>query len=270
MDDAVVFSGNSFIGFELCQAFLEEGMSVLGCDEGDLDEDRLLTIGRNANFQYKKIHHIQWPEHIPSPSYLVFSFYDDYYHRKEGAWRAIKPVIEKGLNWKKHHFIFLYPSIWLKREEKHSLFKEAEELRKRAEKEEATVTVFYLPTIFGPRQPASFLFAELIKNPSFQWEKGCIDEVVAEALYVEDAVEVINSQKEKSTTFILVNANPSSWEEIMNLVVQDEEQKNALKKLCKDRSQNTYPFEILQVQNKLPIADAIQKQIIHIKKTRDS
>jgi nucleoside-diphosphate-sugar epimerase len=266
MDDAVVFSGNSFIGFELCRAFLEEGMTVLGLDEGDLDEDRLLEIGRNANFQYQKCDQIQRPEHIPSPSYLVFSFYDDYYQRKEGAWKAIKPVIEKGLDWKKHHFIFLYPTIWLIKEEKHSLFKEAEELRKQAEKEKAPVSVFYLPTIFGPRQPASFLFSKAISDPSFQWENSCIDEDLADALYVEDAVHIINIQKKRPNTFVLVNVHPSSWEEIISLVIQDEEQKKALKKLCKDRSRNTYPFETLKVENQLSLAEALQKQIIHIKK----
>ncbi|MGG1481513.1 hypothetical protein ABE402_11480 [Bacillus smithii] len=266
MNDAVVFSVNSFIGFELCRVFLEEGMTVLGCDEDELDEDRLLEIGRNANFQYQKFHHIQRPEHIPSPSYLVFSFYDGYYHRKENAWKAIKPVVEKSLDWKKHHFIFLYPSIWLKRKEKHDLYVEAEELRKQAEKEKAPVTVFYLPTVFGPRQPNSFLLAEAMTNPAFQWEQACIDEDLEDALYVEDAVDVINRQKEKSNTFILVNANPSSWEAVMSRVIHDEEQINALKKRCKDQSRNAYPFETLQVEYKLPIDEAVQKQIIHIKK----
>ena len=266
MNDAVVFSVNSFVGFELCRAFLEEGMTVLGCDEGDLDEDRLLEIGRNANFMYQSVHPIPMPEHMPTSSYLVFSFYDDYYHRKEVARKAMKHAVENGFDWKKHHLIFLYPTIWLDREEKHFLYKEAEEWRKHAEKEEAAVTVFYLPTIFGPRQPSAFLFAKAIADPLFQWENSCIDEDLEDAIYVSDAVTVINSQKDQQNIFILENAHPSSWKDIMSLVIKDEELKTALKKLCQNHSRMTYPFETVQVKNQLPPVEALQKQMIHIKK----
>jgi nucleoside-diphosphate-sugar epimerase len=210
MSRVVVTNGLGYLGFELCLAILEEGLEVMAVDSEEKAGERWLEVGRNANITYQPLH-----QKLPadfSGAGIYINLYDCFTKSKSHQLQDIRKFVEC------HHECFekvcvLLPSSLQNRKCESELNGFLKQLDSRIGNRQTV----YLPTLFGPHQPESFLFQQIISNSSSG--SVCVDDTRS-AIYVKDAANALIKIREnsKSKNIQLVSDIPDSWKETLRLL----------------------------------------------------
>lgn len=272
MDKAIIFGIYNFIGFHTCKALLNKGVEVMGVqfDESDKSpflEEKRLEVGRNANFSERSLS--EWEnrrEEENAQTTLILSIYDLYMLKietilqKEKITRAIIQFIKEIKN--NTNVAFILPIQMLRTEQDKTIGA----LLEQAKGYGKNTQLFYLPAIYGPWQPPTFLFQQAILA-AFEKSEILKDERewTGDVLYVNDAIETIIKTIETDNPggFILESGKKNYWAECAAYLKIDE--KIAL--VNRNESlQIGNQIDIISVKKITPIADSISKQMEHVQR----
>lgn len=223
MDRAVIVGAFEFVGFHLCKKFLEMGFEVTGIqldsEKGDpYLEEKKFEIGRNANFMEKTLE--EWKtqtERGESQTFTVFSLYDLFMEYKDEMINndhfiksLLKQMDHQGM------IIFLLPiQLIIKEYESENLRAMEDFLNKNVVKNNLKNAQFYfLPSLYGPWQPETFLFQKAILNHLNDEAKES-REYMEDAIFIYDAIEELIGQinKKISGKFLLVSGKEHHFKE---------------------------------------------------------
>jgi nucleoside-diphosphate-sugar epimerase len=211
MTKAIVTGGLGFLGFELCLAFLEEGVEVLAADTEDTAGGRWLEVGRNANITYQPIRQDLIPGFSEARTYI--NLYDHFTGNKADAQlKSIKKFVEKVQSSSADAFLLL-PSVVPNRIKESELTELIEYLKEQFNNH----YIVYIPTLFGPHQPETFLFQQILADSDSGLDY--VDDTRS-AIFVKDAAKAIQNQiKISRTRYVqLTPAHSGSWMEILHLL----------------------------------------------------
>lgn len=272
MDKAIIFGIYNFIGFHTCKALLNKGVEVMGVqfDESDKSpflEEKRLEVGRNANFSERSLS--EWEnrrEEENAQTTLILSIYDLYMLKietilqKEKITRAIIQFIKENKN--NTNVAFILPIQMLRTEQDKTIGA----LLEQAKGYGKNTQLFYLPAIYGPWQPPTFLFQQAILA-AFEKSEILKDERewTGDVLYVNDAIETIIKTIETDNPggFILESGKKNYWAECAAYLKIDE--KIAL--VNRNESfQIGNQIDIISVKKITPIADSISKQMEQVQR----
>lgn len=216
MDKAVIFNVFDFVSFHFCKALLNNGVEVNGVvldksqKEPYLDEKRL-EVGRNANFNEYLL--TDWAARNDEPiskTNVIISLYDLYMLHKENLLESksvTKPIL-RYVNERegKDLIVLLLPSQLAASSKFSNTLNIFNDFLTKMNIPADETQFFYLPTIYGPWQPETFLFQRKILtnlNRSVQGQGEREDR--ADALFIDDALdamlEIIESKKPGSYFF---------------------------------------------------------------------
>ena len=213
MDKAIIVGTYEFIGFHLCLSLLEQGIEVIGIHlqtkgEDIFLEEKRLEIGRNDNFKEKDETYLVSLEQV-SDDVVIFIDYYSYYFKKEESqlFSAFKTAL---LTSQLPRFVLLVPIQLCEEKTLKEQFPFGI-----TEKRDDSVTTFYLPTVYGPWQPAKYAFQQFLIDPN---KPVIVDdrEWTADALYIDDTVDTIlhhlESKEEKA--YLLRSEINDHWEKV--------------------------------------------------------
>ncbi|PFA66414.1 hypothetical protein CN378_14050 [Bacillus sp. AFS015802] len=196
MNHAFVFAAQQFLGFELCDALLEEGWTVTAIDEDKGTKDKWMEIGRNANLEY--VPYGEWDRDVRAGSNVFLPYYDQLRGDKVSYLSEVETLVSKKNQ--PFHVIRIYPN------------------EKGNEDVKEDGTSFYLPTLYGIHQPEEFLFAQLLTG------REEISEYVDDpsgAIYVKDAARTIVNLSMKKERFSLKPLSNQSWKEALSYITNE-------------------------------------------------
>ncbi|MBS4172035.1 NAD(P)-dependent oxidoreductase [Bacillus sp. FJAT-49736] len=212
MEYAIVYGAKQFIGFELCKELLNCGCTVVAIEHDNYlesyDAEKWLEIGRNANLLSLPMNELG--DEIDSEKVCFIPFIDFLDHPSEDEINnfLLKATELFSLEKISEHII-IYPSRYY--------YSHSDQARRRFHdilqmhnKNIKKMVEFYVPTLYGPWQPNSYLFQQLIENK--QTKKYADDE--NDAIFAEDAVKTIISETKKSVNgqkILLKNSKENSW-----------------------------------------------------------
>ncbi|WP_342430251.1 hypothetical protein [Neobacillus sp. FSL H8-0543] len=274
MDKAVIFDVFNFVSFHLCKALLDKGIEVEGItienkgnDDGFSDEKRL-EIGRNAN--YKESLFKDWTKQLDrtdSKMTIICSVYDIYMTYNENILKNDAVAYEfidclKRYKEKIERLVLLLPGQILTGEAETEALLVMNDFIKMSEELTENIQLHYLPTIFGPWQPKTFVFQHTILNKMNQQEKfkGLREETM-DALYIDDTVETLIDIIENSDAgrYLLESGLENQWDFCAQYLQVDEN-------LLIDRKTSIEEEKVakLTVNRKESLTNAIAKQINHV------
>jgi hypothetical protein len=270
MDKTVILDVFDFVSFHICKHLLNKGFEVHGvhfeefANQANLDEKRM-EIGRNANFFEDSFQ--KWDpknrEHYQAKQTFIFSIYDLFMVQKDSILlkEAItKRIIQYIAAHKDHVNLVLLLPIQFHRfkEEKMSasIIEQANELA-------GNVQLFYLPAIYGPWQPSTFMFQQTIlakfgRSDILQSER----EWTKDILFVEDAIDAIYEIMEsgKQGSYLLESGTENYWDQCAEYLNLD---KNLLKNNRDELQEMSSSLVRVTVKKLTPISTSLIEQIEH-------
>lgn len=203
MDRAVIIGVYEYVGFQFCCSLLEQGFEVIGIsfDHSDRDgylSEKRLEIGRNANFYERTLSEWINEEEINSQTFILIDYFDFIINNHKELIKN-NNLIEKFLNQNQEKIlktnskvVSLFPM---------QLHMQPNETGERILTSTHSGQQIFLPTIYGPWQPNTFLFQQyLLKaiNPDHTISENNY-EWVHDTLYIEDIVDPILKIAEQNT-----------------------------------------------------------------------
>ncbi|PKR86752.1 hypothetical protein [Heyndrickxia camelliae] len=219
MENAIVCGAMHFVGFELCKQLLNRGCSVVAIDHGGNTDkyhvEKWLEIGRNANLLRLPIEEIR--DEIDS-SVVCFIPYIDFLSLPDkfnGLFNDVESLLQME-NITEYHIIF--PSKY------HFSFSDTNRRNFNAvfpiTNMNKKVVEYYVPTLYGPWQPNTYLFQQLIEG---KCQDDYLDDTM-DAIFIEDAVKEIvdNTQQTEHRQRILIrNMQPDMWRKCVLYLKED-------------------------------------------------
>ncbi|MBY0121037.1 hypothetical protein [Bacillus sp. S/N-304-OC-R1] len=215
MDRAVIFGAFQFIGYQFCRSLLEQGLEVIGIHSSDDDIDAYLSekrleIGRNANFNERSP--TQWmdEEEFNGRTIILFDYYETDINNLQASITK-NCLIEEFLNKNREKIdnmdtkiVSLFPIQFFV------------QLNDRIEQANSNYSHrFFLPTIYGPWQPNTFLFQQSLLKTIFPDQHIVTNECewIHDTLYIEDIVDPIIELTENNCpqTWILKSETVNHW-----------------------------------------------------------
>ena len=270
MDKAIIFGIYEFVSFHASKTLLNQGIEVVGISFEDKDnipfyEEKKLEVGRNANFTEQSFSKWEKERELEkSKTVLVFSIYDQYMLKKESHFlkkRVMKPIVDYiEKNNKNLEIVCLLPIQELGSNNERRLEGFLEQVSRIAE----NMHVFYLPAIYGPWQPKTFLFQQSILSKIQKVEIQIGDrEWTEDILFACDAVESIFDmvESERPGKYVLQSGKKDYWSECAAYLQIDENLsiKNVSEPVKFEKQIVTVP-----VRRITPIADSITQQVEHV------
>ncbi|MEH7274908.1 hypothetical protein [Neobacillus vireti] len=267
MDKVVIAEVFDFVTFHVCKALLDKGIEVRGVQiEAEENEEILmekkLEIGRNSNFTEVKLEEILM-EYRQNEA-IILSVYDLYMRYKENLLRnecRISKFIHEDFQ---GQFVMLVPSKILTNGMESDAKADIIDFINRIKKMNVTIQILYLPTIYGPWQPDTFLFQQSILK-GMDMGKGLrgLREQTNDALFIEDAVESILETIEKKIpgNYLLQSGKKDQWDLCAEFL--------GIKRPITDHSaEERVEEEIisLTVKSSIPISEALTKQMDHTRR----
>ncbi len=262
MDHVIVFAARQFLGFELCKQLLDKGYEVTAIDHCEWQqtahEEKWLSIGRNANLQYFEMG--KQPELKVENTIAIIPIYDYFINEND-------KIIKKYLrhygaffqNKKIEKICTLEPLHFFEKNYVEGKGAESIKIRQLLLDNEQKRTHYYLPTIFGPWQPDSLLFQQIIS----QNKKKLADQVFLDhtddAIFIETAIQSIITHMESNELvkeIVLTSDKNDVWRKHVQLL--DEH-------FCLPKHFDTYPSveaEKLRVTEHMSYAENLAKQKI--------
>ncbi len=217
LENAIVVGTFSFVGFHLSKNLLEDGLTVFGIDiqnhqeSEELIEEKRMDIGRNSNFHYFKQQDIEnWQSEISLGVDTIFFSIDLSYNQEDITF--VEKYLYETIEYCKCHSIkLIYLSTTeivshgedeVNEESKISPVTKRGELYSRLEsiikeensKQNFRYIVLRLPTLYGPWQPESFAYQQILRlietGKQGTW---VMDEYIGDVLYIDDAVVAIKN-----------------------------------------------------------------------------
>jgi len=272
MDKAIIFEIYNFVSFHACNTLLNKGVEVIGVQIDELNkspfiEEKRLEVGRNANFSEQSL--FEWEnkrEEDTTQKTLIVSIYDLFMLNKETILQNEKvtgPIIQFIKDNKNHtNIVFLLPIQMLRVEQEKTIGVFLEQAKGCGK----NIQLFYLPAIYGPWQPPSFLFQQAILA-SFQKSEIIKNERewTGDILFVDDAIETIIKMVETGNhrSFMLESGRKNYWAECAAYLQLDEEIPcaNRIEPLITGNQ-----IDIISVNKITPFADSISKQMENVQR----
>jgi hypothetical protein len=241
LDKIGIYGVFEFIGFHFCKRFLEKGLRVEGVHfhtEPHLFlEEKRLEIGRNANFKEKDIPDIEVViENDNDSKTIIIPIYDwlMMYSGSKSLDKWFPKIVEfiNDLNDSKTQIVYLLPIQLLTDKCEMDGIEDVRNLLSQTKKMNHRAQFFYLPTIFGPWQPPTFLFQRVMLNQFNETdEEFTLKEWTLDAIYVDDLLNPVIERIEAGDTgsFLLDSGIPKSWDLCAELLNVDESIKGKAK-----------------------------------------
>jgi hypothetical protein len=271
MDKAVIINVFDFVSFHVCKTMLNKGIEVNGVKMENSEnrrnnkEEKSLEIGRNANFKECSLE--DWLKHSPERGTItLMSLYDLYMTNNERTIlesSGMESIIEhlKKSNDMSGMITMLIPSQLLSSELSSPAEVMMENFLNILKKLNLNIQYIYLPTIFGPWQPSTFVFqhsilSKLNKNEDFD----VFREATRDALFVNDTVdslmEIMESKKQGS--YLLESGKENQWTLCAEFLKIEER----LLKVQKNQDFKKSHTKVLVKEGTL-YSDGLQEQINH-------
>ncbi|MBM7653701.1 hypothetical protein [Neobacillus cucumis] len=273
MDKAIVLGIYDFVSFHLGSTLLNKGFEVIGIhlernDPIPFLEEKRLEVGRNANFREISLCGLDAYRDVDDNKTTLFlSLYDLYMLKSEPILQeqAVLKSLQQYLAPNKNltDIVFLLPIQMLRTNEGQILEKVINQVIEWGKRNR----FFYLPTIYGPWQPHSFLFQQalLAKFDESKIQVG-EREWTGDTLFVEDAVEIILSSMESqnvvsNTKFLIESGIKDYW----NQCVEQLQLEDRIKEI-KESNRLDIDKSITRVKpkNLTPFTEAINKQLDYL------
>lgn len=237
MDKAVIIGVYEFLGFHFCQKLLNKGMEVKGLHlekkgKSIFLEEKRMEIGRNANFSEYSYDEYLWKEDDLEELLIIMDYYDLFMARREKELFTLFPLknLFAHLKSSQIRFILLFPIqfIYGNKFEKQRL--QAERLLQKIGRGKGTVSVFYLPSVFGPWQSEEFTFQKYLLGENDPMQDTVFNdrEWTGDAVYVEEVVRTVLqtcSEQTDMEEYILVSGEEDSWNKCARLLSLPLQQK---------------------------------------------
>ena len=211
MDKAVIFDVFNFVSFHLCKALLDKGIEVEGISIENMINDEVSRMKKDwklAGMQilkslYLKIGRINSIRH-ESKMTIICSIYDIYMTYNEKI--LIKEAVAyefidyfKGHKDKIEQLVLLVPQQILTSEAETEALLAMNDFIQMSEELTDNIQLYYLPTIYGPWQPKTFVFQHTILTKMNKQEvfRGLREETI-DALYIGNTVETLLDIMENS------------------------------------------------------------------------
>jgi nucleoside-diphosphate-sugar epimerase len=267
MDKVVIMGVFDFVNFHVCKALLDKGIEVRGVqidtdETGEDSVEKKLEIGRNSNFTEVSI--AELPNDTTEKETIIISVYDLYMRYKEDILlnEAILSKFIKIDQW--DQIVLLVPSQLLTIENELEAEAVIKNFIKRISTLNKKIQLLYLPTIYGPWQPDTFLFqhsilTEMNRDNPF---KGLREET-NDALFIDDTVEAIIEivDRKEPGRYLLQSGKKNQWDLCAAFLKISNQIKN-------NRNVEMAGDEItkLTVKSTIPISVALTKQIDHVQR----
>ncbi|MFE8696358.1 hypothetical protein ACFYKT_08315 [Cytobacillus sp. FJAT-53684] len=267
MDRAVIIGTFNFLGFHFCTSILEAGYEVIGVhydmEKEELLEEKRMEIGRNANFHEESYSKWLPLAEISKQTLVIIDLYN--FHQRECNETLEKSdLLEKFLSKNKKRLqetdskvIFLLPIQWLSG---------SSEMFTRTLPQEANWHYIYLPAIYGPWQPSSYIIQQALLKSFDEKRKIKLheDEWIDDILYIDDVVEeiLLMADKESASSFVLKNEIPDQWikcAEYLAIPIPSYDNHHKLSTL--DMSK----IKIRMLKSQMQYSEGIEKQRRHLK-----
>jgi hypothetical protein len=263
MDKVVMVGVFDFVNFHVCKALLDKGIEVRGVQiESEEDEDMIiekrLEIGRNANFTEVTFEDITKDKNKNET--IVLSVYDLYMRYKEEYLLnedMLFNLIRKN-QWEK--VAILVPSQLLNEviDSKPEVI--IEDFIKRTYAWNKNIHLLYLPTIYGPWQPDTFMFQSSILTEMNRGKpfRG-IREDTGDALFAQDTAQLIIDiiENQEPGRYLIQSGKSNQWEKCAAFLRINEQ---GLNRILQIREEG---LTRIIVNSTVPISVGLTKQIKH-------
>ncbi|SFA78780.1 hypothetical protein SAMN04488577_1063 [Bacillus sp. cl95] len=228
MDKVVILSPFGYTNFYLCSQFLEKGIETYGFNVSDLsydsfEEEKLMEIGRNANYiEITREKLLENPSIIDS-DIIILSLYDFFISgHEELKDRNLFEFIINVSNRSKQLVVLLPMQMKLKEEKVNLAISVLQELLTRLESSKVNIMQqYYLPTLYGPWQPLPFVFQTLlVSEGKGKRNLSEFKDWTADAIYIEDAIRELMNKivAEDNGKYLLKSDVPNHWEKCAELL----------------------------------------------------
>lgn len=279
MDKIMIFGVFEFVGFHLCKRFLEEGYNVKGIvidtSQEGLLEERRLEVGRNANFEEQSF--TQWQEQSGEDNEnnesvtMIFPLYDWYMTFTEAVIeeKAIAEPIFQYLNNRRereNQVVFLLPIHLLAEHDGSEGLEVLDKFTGNVRKIMTNCQFFFLPTLYGPWQPSTFLF----QNAMLKGFNDCDNQTdllsrewAVDAIFIDDALDLLAEiiLKNKSGKFLMESGIENSWETCVDFLKMDQSWRE---KINNRRFQVSGQLERIILEKPTFANDALKIQLKHL------
>lgn len=263
MDKVVMIGVFDFVNFHVCKALLDKGIEVRGVqieteDESDILVEKRLEIGRNANFTEVSLGDISNDSNENEA--IVLSVYDLYMRYKEEYLLNENMLLKLITKNQWEPIVILVPSQMLSEDIDSKAEEIIEDFINRIKVQNEKVHLLYLPTLYGPWQPDTFMFQSSILSEMNRGKpfRGLREET-GDALFVQDTakllVEIIENHE--PGRYLLQSGKSNQWDKCAAFLRINEQESNRLMKIKEEN------LTKMIVTSTLPISVGLAKQIEH-------
>jgi hypothetical protein len=281
MDKAIIFGVFDFVSFHACKTLLDKGIEVKGIhmDNGrkiPFLEEKRLEIGRNANFEEQSF--LEWSrrsEPEKPNNMIIFSLYDFFMLYNEAILKKetiIRPILQ-FLERKKdgcETIVFILPIQLLTRSHDSQSLSDLEEFLDQTMNIEKNIQLFFIPTIYGPWQPNTFLFQQTILSKiSMNEEIIDLRECTMDALFIADALETIMDIIESRIPgkYLIESGKKNQWDLCAAFLNIDDKLINTRERVSMAVNNEMIKVPLRKVTS---ISDSLSIQIEHTQRLYDN
>ncbi|WP_042356491.1 hypothetical protein [Bacillus rubiinfantis] len=193
MDKAIIVGIYNFIGLQLCHTLLHKGIEVNGIhikiNASQFIEDKKMEIGRNANFVEHSLEQLNFTADTKE-EVIILDIYSLFIHREEDqlSEEVFTSQMVDLLQKNREAQLVIIEPIQMLMESIPPIEAFLEQIHEMVK----STQFIYLPTVFGPWQPAEFLFHQAILSSTQKIDLAPSErEWTEDAIYIEDAAETI-------------------------------------------------------------------------------
>lgn len=276
MKKALVIGSLGFIGFSLSKRLLEEEFEVIGIDQiseehDKLKEQKLLEIARNSNFKYinNSIQSLKLQEVAENCDVLYYCLHDSNINKNNinEKLEKMKEILKNVLDYCNKitcKFVYLssYESLNQRNEIGQVKMEEENEIEKYSKtNKNFSFYILHLPTVYGPWQPDSMTFQQLIMG----LDSPSIDPIRDDAVFIDDLVEILlelPTGPDVNKTIKINSNQKNQWQEGVNLIKGIPYQKQELNE---NEEINTEVQEVYNRHLQTSLEEGIRQQKEHYK-----
>ncbi|WP_246938623.1 NAD-dependent epimerase/dehydratase family protein [Bacillus pinisoli] len=276
MEEAIIIGAFDFIGYNLLNKLLNDGVVVHGVDielseqASDLKEEKILAIGRNANFNYIEDNEWESLQEVDTLFYCVDVTGGEDLARAEDLLKeaiqycqstSTSLIFASTLEVVDHrtHEKITENTPSLPVNERGRVYAKLEDLlRSEYKKKSFAYLLLRLPTLYGPWQPERFAYHQLLQNEHKHGETW--DEYKGDVLFIDDAVEALvqaGISESRSEIIHITTGKVDEWAKGIAYIIN---------KSNKQRGENTITLssekaqELLSFSPSVSIQEGIEKQ----------
>ncbi|SEN14820.1 hypothetical protein SAMN05192533_109170 [Mesobacillus persicus] len=217
MDKAVVLGAFGFLGYSLSKALLDEGVEVTAqwLDVDPFIEEKRLEIGRNANFiETEDESWVHEKRNNQKKIPVIIPVYDLYIQKAE---RVLFEELDlfnmlSSLSPENFTVALLLPEQFIYEEDASSGL--VVELKQLLNENGFSYQEIFLPTLFGPWQPAEYFFQQLMSLGKGEGSTLMLNsrESLSDAIFIDDATLVISELiSQRPGKYVVRSSKVNNW-----------------------------------------------------------